>query len=271
MGPLSSAKPTYSWCVPSRQSLLFQPVLQPAETPPIRLTLFTLLSPHSVSVVVDDSECPAIHTFPNAALFPHLSTPPGDPVLLPHTTPQSLKLVNNTDEFLAWQPHSSLAHRLWDTALHGEPPTQHLARALSDFHIFNQTETQRVVLAHHTLPVPYPEDSAAYERTFFAPFDVVACPPDENPRDMLVIAESKHAVWLEDLGEHGLALKICSFPTDEMRARRETPQWYTERLVRTLEIPDGLDLRLVCDLALCEAQGIVITSLTDRSIWVLQY
>lgn len=233
----------------------------------MHLGLFTLLAPDSVNVLLDDQEQPTIHTYPNDALFSHLSVTPGDPILLPSVPTRPVKFENNSDKFLIWQPHSSLAHRTWDTSLRGDVP--HLARALSDWRTFELTLTKSLVLSHCTLPVPY--DDRPHVRIFFAPFEVVVSPPGTDPRHALIIAESKHAVWLERLPGDAVVLRMCSFPPDDMRALKESPQWYTDRLVRTLEVPKELDLYLVCDLALNEAHGIIVLSLLDGTLCTLQY
>ncbi|KZV88369.1 hypothetical protein EXIGLDRAFT_772738 [Exidia glandulosa HHB12029] len=232
---------------------------------PINWPLFTLLSPTCVNILWDDLEHPFIHRYPNDCLFPHLSVPAGAPITLPSAPAQTIKFENNTDDFVAWVPYSSLAHRHWDTSLHGDQP--HLSRELSNWRTFQRDNMN--VLAHSSLPVPY--DDEVRVRTFFAPCDVVVGAPSTDPRDLLMIAESKHALWLERQPDDVVLLRICSFPSDDMRQLKESPEWYTERLARTLEVPDGLDLSSVCDMALSEAHGIVVLSLLDGTLWTLQY
>ncbi|EJD46850.1 hypothetical protein AURDEDRAFT_144529 [Auricularia subglabra TFB-10046 SS5] len=226
--------------------------------------VFTLLSPNSFNVILDDTVRPTIHTFDNSLLYPTLHTALGVNVLLPEVQEREMKFENNTDKFLSWEPHSSLAHRKWDSSLRGNMP--HLARSLSDFRTFEHEG--HIVLAHSMLPLPY--DDAAQARTFYEPFEVHSNFDASEQRPSLVIAESKYALYIER-GHDQCYLRACEFPPEELRERKESPEWYTRHLVRTLHVPDGLDLRLACDLALNEAYGIVVISLSDGTIWVLQY
>jgi hypothetical protein len=259
-----------------------------------------MLGVDSISILVDDRERPRVSTFPLSQMIPHAQTnrsvtqrisldlpwrqqagtQPVEPELA------RLMVLANTDDFRTLRNDSILAHRFWRTA----PQQHYLARPLSDWRVYiDGADRHRGMLSHCTFPVPASLSTrhvAPLLRTFLAPIWIAQAPPP--PRDgagggtRLIAAGCKHAVWIEvvrarahalmagDASGQALALRLCTIPSDMLRAEHKTPRWFVTELVRTIAVPPDVNLADVCIIALDEAHGMIALGMVTGKLRLLE-
>lgn len=129
------------------------------------------------------------------------------------------------------------------------------------------------------------------------PFDVVCvidsvyedadenAPPVERPRPLLAV-DFGHAVWLEHETIHvdgaevsNKRLRFVSFPPVDFDDEDYRKGWdsgksserETEGQVRTLEVPEELDMDSVETINIDQSQGAIILSVSEGQIFILCY
>ncbi|KAG0708562.1 hypothetical protein DFH29DRAFT_794930 [Suillus ampliporus] len=232
-------------------------------------------------------------------VFPVVSGSSGVVVVGP-TTPESF---TNPYPFPPWYPESAHFVRQWWPTLPGVPRLSCTVVLLAAHD--PETHRTRFVLAQHYFKVPIaPEglpvvggastssstqandDDMLHLWYVSTPFEVVCVleegDDDEDTGDRprpLVAVDFGHAVWVEyaapDDQPHPhphprrrvpKCLRFVTFPPVYGRRGRTE-----EAVVRTLEIPEELDLDVVETINIDQSQGAVILSVKDGKIFILRY
>ncbi|KAG1782061.1 hypothetical protein EV702DRAFT_961478 [Suillus placidus] len=216
----------------------------------------------------------------------------------PTQDPATPELFTNPYPFPPWYPESAHFVRQWWPTLPGVPrlsctvvllaahdPETHHTRFVLAQHYF------KVPIALEVLPVVGESSTSSSSRSIQAndddmlhlwyvstPFEVVCVleegDDDEDTGDRprpLVAVDFGHAVWNDHPHPHPRrrvpkCLRFVTFPPVHGRRGRTE-----EAVVRTLDIPEELDLDVVETINIDQSQGAVILSVRDGKIFILRY
>ena len=209
-----------------------------------------------------------------------------------------------------WLPESAHFVRQWWPTLPGVPRVSCTVLLLAD-HDPETHQTRFAFAQHYfTVPFNAPDDDESHDAScareehkviattsadyggmmkmwyVSTPFDVVYVNDniDDDAQDRsrpLVAVDFGHAVWVEHCDNvmdretgtsdspYGKCLKFVTFPS--LNEGDSTDQEPMEGIIRTLELPDELDLDTVETINIDQSQGAVILSSTEGQIFFLFY
>lgn len=268
--------------------------------PPFRSLSKKFIFPSSIlfhSLNSDDTI--AISTNP-APTIHGISAPPTSLLAISTTNGTTTSTATNPFPFPPWYPESAHFVRQWWPALHGMPRVSCTVILMASHDPI--THKTRFILAQHYFRVPmldvdpdwlhFPSKystSAASAAKFpdthlmklwyvSTPFEIVCVldgpepDPDEDadrPRPLIAV-DFGHAVWIEydedpELDPEAKLLRFVTFPPYDDGDGGSGSE------VRTLEIPDELDLDAVETINIDQSQGAVILSVKEGKIFILCY
>ncbi|KAK0221161.1 hypothetical protein EDD85DRAFT_779563 [Armillaria nabsnona] len=244
------------------------------------------------TILISTNPTPTIHG---------ISTPPASLLAISTTNgTTTTSTTTNPFPFPPWYPESAHFVRQWWPALHGMPRVSCTVILMASHDPI--THKTRFILAQHYFRVPmldvdpdwlhFPSKysaSAASAAKFpdthlmklwyvSTPFEIVCVldgpepDPDEDadrPRPLIAV-DFGHAVWIEydedpELDPEAKLLRFVTFPPYDDGDGGSGSE------VRTLEIPDELDLDAVETINIDQSQGAVILSVKEGKIFILCY
>ncbi|KAL4079005.1 hypothetical protein J3A83DRAFT_4085372 [Scleroderma citrinum] len=260
------------------------------------LRTFTRSRRKPLSINVISTRLPPVKSLSKKFVFPR-RTPIQQPTAL---VPVS-QSPDNPYPFPPWYPESAHFVRQWWPTLPGVPrlsctvvllaahdPNTHRTRFVLAQHYF------RVPIVHDPVPDTGKSGSISEDDEMLhlwyvsTPFEVVCVldPPADNDEEEdtgdrprpLVAVDFGHAVWVEYAAEPGgvyvpKCLRFVTFPpvyTAYDKAVKQS-KMREEAVVRTLDIPQELDLDGVETINIDQSQGAVILSVKEGNIFILRY
>ncbi|KAI9452804.1 hypothetical protein F5148DRAFT_496147 [Russula earlei] len=231
----------------------------------------------------------------------HITPGPGNqihPIIVPQvedvTLPTDVNNPPNPWNSQLWYPERVRFVRQWWPTLPSIPRLSCSVMLLVQHH--PHTLMTKYVLAQHYFTVPLSTSNSetngsdATMRMWYVsvPFEVV-CASDQYP---LFAADFGHAVWLEHadeeeeeelFGRRQKRLRFVSFPGVRLEGEGHAVRsgigggggpdgtFEMEGAVRTLAIPEELDLHEVNEINLDQSQGVVILSVRQGKMFILSY
>ncbi|KAK0468882.1 hypothetical protein IW261DRAFT_1553794 [Armillaria novae-zelandiae] len=252
-----------------------------------------ILLDKTIVVHCEEHESLSQYFYPVALLMAHIRPAAKAPTISGHHRDKSLSVPS-------WYPESAHFVRQWWPALHGMPRVSCTVVLMASHDPI--THKTRFILAQHYFRVPMldvdpdwlhfpsktaPSSSSKFPDTHLmklwyvsTPFEIVCVldgpepEPDEDtdrPRPLIAV-DFGHAVWIEydedpDLDPEAKLLRFVTFPPYD----DHDGGGGSGSEVRTLDIPDELDLDTVETINIDQSQGAVILSVKEGKIFILCY
>ncbi|KAF8515332.1 hypothetical protein BU17DRAFT_93613 [Hysterangium stoloniferum] len=238
-------------------------------TPPVH-PYFAILSLNAVSIWVDSPVTPHTFSYPLSEIFPHFSYPPKPPIVLGEPR---LTVLNHVANITPSPPLGFVqayrdTTRKWVTG----PNSSLLGRPLSILHVATQTGSDPVLtsLSHEYLPTDF--SPAPTDRTYFAPLPIFAARIAEDQPLFPVVAAEAGTLIFAMLNSNGVyEMKVMMLPPDDPAERRHEPQWYNDRLIKSLEVPPEMDLTKMAMMSMSDDTGVLAIAMENGDIFILEY
>ncbi|KAF8507367.1 hypothetical protein BU17DRAFT_71190 [Hysterangium stoloniferum] len=235
---------------------------------------FTILSPNAISIWVNSASSPYTYTYSLSEIYPHFSKCPQSPKCVPNPSRVDLHHTTNASPYHL----ANVTYLYCETSRKAASDIEDLiAQPLSILHLGTQKDEGGRILTCLSHEYRSTEFSAKPTRRLcFAPvntpFKTYTVDGGEQVWP-IGTSDSEAIVFPERLASGKLQMSLIVIPADDSEARQQDPQWCTDNLTHSLEIPEELDLERV-DMMTLVTTGTNFTlavAVDGGDIFILEY